>query len=403
MQCQSCKQADATVHVTDRNKGEQHLCQTCADQALRPFIINQRILAQMQAPEPSIDTAAIDAYMQERVTAGMYASLSIGIVFDQNPVFAKAYGLADRKADRPAAPETIYRIGSITKLFTTTLMCILRDKGVIRRLDDPVADYLPAGVCVPSDPRGARAITLRHLATHSSGLPVGGGPLTRSPEQLYEELSQIRLVFPTGASCGYSNIGMALLGHALALAAGTPYQALLQEHILGPLGMTSTAVDLSADQKALLATGYKGADSTEEAQDEDIGHMAPAGALASSVPDLARFLSLQMQAGRPNVRIVSGGTLRELHTPQRLTDANWQAAIGLGWFVSHKEKPGDIVCHSGRISGFRSFMGFLPRLKVGAIVLTNCGKEPDAIGHWLLETAAEACRGQPPSAGGCSS
>ena len=123
-----------------------------------------------QANAISVDTKKIDKYMQQQLETEKFPSLSIGVVHDQKLLFAKAYGLADRKTTRSATPETIYYIGSVTKVFTTTLMCMLRDRGVVR-LDDPITKYLPSTVTVPTDPRGAPAITLRHLATHSSGLP----------------------------------------------------------------------------------------------------------------------------------------------------------------------------------------------------------------------------------------
>jgi CubicO group peptidase (beta-lactamase class C family) len=85
-------------------------------------------------------------------------------------IHAKSFGVADRKDGRAATPETLSRIGPITKVFTTTLLALLRDWGSVR-LDDPVADYLPPEVKLPGDPRGSPAITLRHLAAHSLGLP----------------------------------------------------------------------------------------------------------------------------------------------------------------------------------------------------------------------------------------
>ena len=206
--------------------------------------------ASQSQPAISLDTAKIDKYMLERIEADKFPSLSIGVVYDQQLLYAKAYGVADRKTNRPASPETIYRIGSVTKVFTTTLMCMLRDKGLIR-LDDPVGKYLPEGVQLPSDPRGEPVITLRHLATHSSGLPrltpnvaakgedaYGGYTV----EQLYAGLAETPLIYPTGAKSVYSNLGVGLLGHVLERAAGQPYETLLKKHLLEPLGMKDTTM-----------------------------------------------------------------------------------------------------------------------------------------------------------------
>ena len=157
--------------------------------------------------------------------------------------------------------------------------------------------------------------------------------------------------------------------------------------------MNSTAIKLSPKQRALFATGYGEEDTTKEAVDWDMASLAAAGALGSNVPDLARFLSLQMRAGQADVKPVSGGTLTELHTPQRLTDDKWDMAVGLGWHIKHGEKSGDLVWHNGGMAGYHSFIGFFPKQKVGVIVLTNCGKSVDEIGGWLAKTASEAAQG----------
>jgi D-alanyl-D-alanine-carboxypeptidase/D-alanyl-D-alanine-endopeptidase len=350
-----------------------------------------------QPAGPAVDAVKIDKYMQERIEADKLPSLSIGIVFDQKLVFARAYGVADRKTGRPATIDTIYRIGSVSKVFTTTLMCILRDKGVVR-LDDPVAKYLPPDVRLPTDPRGAPAITLRHLATHTSGLPrvplnvvakgddAYGGYTAR---QMYEALSTTQLLFPTGGGCEYSNWGMGLLGHVLERAAGEPYETLLKRHICEPLGMTNTTITLSDQQKAIYAPGYKAEDTQVATCDWDLGVLAGAGAIASNVPDLARFLSLQLRAGQADVKPISGGTLTELRTPQRI-EAGWDSAIALGWIVHPNKSYGDLVWHNGGTFGHHSFVAFVPRQKFGVIVLTNCGKSVDEVGQWLLQTVEES-------------
>ena len=182
--------------------------------------LSTSVFGQTRPADQPVDTANIDKYMLERIEADKYPSLSIGIVHDQDLVYAKAYGIADRKTDRPAAPETIYRIGSATKVFTTTLLCILRDKGVVR-LDDPASKYLPADVRLPSDPRGAPAITLRHLATHTSGLPRVTSdidPKAQDPyagctvQRLFEILPKTPLLFPIGDGYSYSNLGVGSAG-----------------------------------------------------------------------------------------------------------------------------------------------------------------------------------------------
>jgi CubicO group peptidase (beta-lactamase class C family) len=337
---------------------------------------------------------AFDVWLDSLRRSAQLPSLSIGIVRGQELVYARAFGIADRETARLATLETIYRIGSITKVFTTTLLAILRDQGAVR-LDDAVEKHLPEGVRMPSDPRGARPITLRHLATHSSGLPrlpINLTPRGDDPyggysiEALYSGLAQTRLDFPTGADYSYSNLGMGLLGHVLERAAGKSYEELLQQYLLQPLEMNDTRTTLGPDQLARLATGYKEEDTTRRAANWDAGCLAAAGALVSTIPDLARFLALQLRAGHAGVVLVAGGTLTELHTAQQLAK-DWKSACGLGWNLQHDEDQGDLVWHNGGLDGFASWMSFLPKFQVGVIVLTSCGRSVDSLGQWLQKEA----------------
>lgn len=337
---------------------------------------------------------ALDVWLESWRRSARLPSLAIGIVRGRELVYARAFGVADRETSRPATIETIYRIGSITKVFTTTLLAILRDQGTVR-LDDAVEDHLPKEVRVPSDPRGAQPMTLRHLATHSSGLPRlpvnltprGGDPYGGYPvEALYDGLARTRLDFPTGADYSYSNLGMGLLGHVLERAAGTPYEELLKQYLVEPLRMNDTSITLRPDQQARLATGYQQTDPTKRASEWDLGCLAAAGALGSTIPDLAKFLELQLQAGHDDVVPVAGGTLTELHTAQQLAK-DWKSARGLGWHLECNEGQGNLVWHNGGLDGFTSWLSFLPKYQVGVIVLTNCGRSVDSLGQWLQKEA----------------
>jgi len=353
----------------------------------------------VQAGRPVIVLAEIDEYMTGQLKEARYPSLSIGIVRDQELILAKSYGVADRESGWPATTDSLYYIGSITKVLTTTLMCILRDQGRLR-LDDPISKYLPTSVKLPTDPRGAPAITLRHLATHSSGLPRLPPNLTPkgddvyggyTVEQLYACLSQVELVSPIGADYLYSNLGGGLLGHLLERTAGEPYEQLLIRYLLDPLGMTNTRLKLSPQQGAHLTTGYKGDNLDEVASVWDLGCLSGAGDLVSSVTDMAKFLSLQLRAGEAGVKPVSGGTLTELHTPQRLA-GGWETAVGLGWHITPAERLGDVVWHNGGTAGHFSFIGFVHKSKLGVVVLTNAGKQVDEIGWFLLAIVVESSK-----------
>jgi len=337
------------------------------------------------------DAAALDARLAKEVAENGYASLAAAVVHGDETVYLQAFGMADVEKGVEATPDTIYRIGSITKTFTTTLLAMLRDEGLLA-LDDPVAKHLPKAAPLPVDPRGAPAITLRHLATHTSGLPRDpinlqpreGDPFGGYTETLLRQgLGQTKLTAPIGYQVLYSNLGMGLLGHALEKAGGAPYATLLRTRIFDPLGMTAATL---APEGPGFATGYLA--NGKPAKTWHLGVLDPAGAIGANVRDMARFLSLQLRANQANVEPVRGGTLHELHRPQRILDG-WRRGVGLGWFTDHTENLGDMVWHNGGMDGFHSFAAFSPEYGVGVVLLTNSEKKVDDLGRWLVEQAIE--------------
>ena len=175
-----------------------------------------------------------------------------------------SYGSLAKNDPRPLNGDTVYEIGSITKVFTSLLLADAVGRGEVA-LNDPVGDFLPAKVTMPE--RGGRAITLEDLATHTSGLPRL--PTNFSPkdhanpyadysfENLYAFLSSYQLTRDIGAQYEYSNLGGGLLGHALTLRArATDYEELVRTRVLGPLGLSSTSITLSPEMKSRLAVGH---------------------------------------------------------------------------------------------------------------------------------------------------
>lgn len=345
------------------------------------------------SPMGNPDSGILDQRLAREVKANGFPSLSVGIVQGERVVYAKSFGWADLEEKREATPATIYRIGSITKVFTTTLLAILRDEGVLG-LDDPIAKYLPREVVLPSDPAGAPAITLRHLATHTSGLPRL--PVNLQPKEgdpfgdysvalLYQGLPKTKLVHPIEHQMLYSNLGMGLLGHVLELATGEDYASLLRSRILHPLGMSATTTH---PEGPAFAKGYLGGSPPRVAKVWHLGVIAPAGVLGSNVRDMLRFLSLHLRAGEAGVTPIRASTLAELHRPQRVLD-RWKSAVGLGWIIEHGEDYGDIVWHNGGLDGFHSHSAFSAAQGVGIVVLSNADKSVDTIGQWLIRRAVD--------------
>jgi len=321
-----------------------------------------------------LDAAAIEVAVESEQREKGVPGYSVGIVVGDRLEFARAFGQANRSTREPARVETPYQIGSITKVFTATLLALLRDEGALR-LDDSLAQHLPVETRFGKIPAGT--ITLRHLATHASGLPrdpVGVDrkrPMTAAA--LLGSLGNAEPILPTGMRFSYSNLGYALLGHVLERASKRSYPDLLRTRLLDPLGMKSTRVALGeADAEGLAAHYWTEDGGRVEHPPWLFGEACGAGGILSNVPDLAKFLSMQFRTYPGADGPVPPDTLRELHTPQRLHDDSWERAIGLGWWIVHGDY-GDVVHHGGEVDGQSAAIGFVPEHAVGVIVLANLG------------------------------
>jgi D-alanyl-D-alanine-carboxypeptidase/D-alanyl-D-alanine-endopeptidase len=203
------------------------------------------------------------------------------------------------KATSALDGDTVFEIGSVTKVFTSLLLADMVQRGEVA-LTDPVAKYLPPGIKMPE--RGGRQITLQDLATHTSGLPRLPPNLAPkdpanpyadySVEQLYQFLSSYQLTRDIGSQYEYSNLGGGLLGHALARRAGMDYGALVRSRICEPLEMKSTGITLSAGMKARMAVGHDR--SLDAVENWDLPALAGAGGLRSTANDLLTFLAANL-------------------------------------------------------------------------------------------------------------
>jgi serine-type D-Ala-D-Ala carboxypeptidase/endopeptidase len=299
-----------------------------------------------------------------------------------------AYGKADNGDLRPLDGDTVFEIGSVTKVFTSLLLADMVQRSEVA-LTDPVTKYLPKEVRGPE--HGGKAITLKDLATHTSGLPRD--PTNLKPKdlsnpfadytvpQLYEFLSGYTLTRDPGAEFEYSNVGMGLLGHALAQQAGAHYEELVRSRITTPLGMKSTAITLSPEMQARLAPGHNG-EFSKLANFVESPALAGDGALRSSANDMLTFLAAQLGLVKTPLAQAMEYTLAPRRSKGSLGDP-------LGWdtFTQNGRK---IVWHSGTTFGYNSFVGFVPKTRVGVVVLCNTRSLAgvDDIGFHLLDSRA---------------
>jgi CubicO group peptidase (beta-lactamase class C family) len=279
----------------------------------------------------------------------------------------------------------VFEIGSITKAFTATILADMVVRGEAR-LDDPVAKYLPSSAHVPS--RNGHQITLLDLATQSSGLPrMPANFAPRDPtnpyadysvDQMYAFLAGYQLPRDIGATYEYSNLGMGLLGHALALKAGMSYEDLVKRRVLTPLRMTETAITLTPSMRSRLAPGHDAEGNV--VSNWDLPTFAGAGALRSTANDMLTFLVANLDtAARPLAR-----AMRDARTPRREAGSPTMR-IGLAWHILARPT-GSIVWHNGGTGGYRTFAGFDPVRRVAVVVLCNNGNEGvDDFGFHLLD------------------
>lgn len=345
--------------------------------------------------------------------------VSFGVVVRDALVFADGVGFANIRRRVRATADTPYNVASVTKLFTATLALQLAAEGRLD-LDAPVARYLPDSVRMPTDAAGT-PITVRHLLTHTAGLPKQppnrrnqpvAGPIDPGIWDAYEVTDLYRALATTtlrarpGAAMDYSNYGYALLGHVVDRAAGAPYEQLLRARLLTPLGMTSSGITLSAAQAQRLAAFYWDQDDARVEQSIRARYGAIAGfiGLTSTVRDLAPFLVAHLGATAVGRAVIAPAVARRMTQPQvQLDSANrtHRVDMALGWFrevALDAPNATPLLWHYGNVDGHASAVFLRPEAGIGVIVLQNLGGDMagiarEQIGRWLVQRAsAEAAR-----------
>jgi CubicO group peptidase (beta-lactamase class C family) len=316
----------------------------------------------------------VDRLAAPYVEGGIVLGMVVGVC-DGSEEVIRGYG-----EGRPG-PDTVYEIGSVSKVFTGVLLAALVRDGAVR-LDQPVAELMPDGTTVPSG--GERPITLVDLSTHSSGLPRMPDNFEpadpRNPyadytfERMAEFLGRVKPARAPGAGYEYSNVGVGLLGWVLARKAGMSYEGLLAERITGPLAMKSTVVTLTPELKARLAPGHDAAGNPEG--NWDLLAFAGAGGIRSTAADMMRFLRANLSAGKP-----LGETLAFAREVRYTPPAAGAHRLGLGWHIS----PAGVHWHNGQTGGYHSFVAVDTAHGRAVVVLADTATgEVDGLGDAIL-------------------
>lgn len=295
------------------------------------------------------------------------------------------YGSAARDDKRPLNGDTVFEIGSVSKVFTSLVLADMVRKSEVA-LTDPAAKYLPASVKMRE--RGGQQITLRDLATQTSGLPRlpsnlrpkdSANPYADyTPELLYRFLSGYKPTRNPGSKYEYSNLGVGLLGHVLARRAGTDYETQVRTRICDPLSLSDTRITLSPEMKLRMATGYDR--HMEPVTNWDLPTLAGAGALRSTANDLLTFLA----ANLGDTKLPLGQAMSSMLAVRRPTGTPG-LEIALGWHVTTNEDR-ETIWHNGGTGGFRSYIAFDLKRRLAIVVLSNAGTAAwiDDIGRHLL-------------------
>ena len=344
--------------------------------------------AQTTGPSPSsmptdaeIRQILIDRVDIQRKSVGMV----VGIISPQGRRLV-AYGAPAQGDSRPLNGDTVFEIGSVTKVFTSLLLADMVQRGEVS-LTDPVVKYLPAGVKMPE--RNGRSITLVDLATQTSGLPFFPSDIPLSDpveaaravaryttEQLYQFLSTFELTRDIGSQWGYSNLGVALLGSALANRASMDFETLVRTRITSPLRMESTAIAVSPGMAGRLAAGHDA-----KLQPTSAGEMpafVAAGSLRSTANDLLTLLNTFLTHQKSALQPAMAAMLQTRRPGQ-----GFQQALGW-WIVSLGQGDEGFLFHGGQTRGYSSAVAYDGKAGVGVVVLSNSGQNDGGLSWHLM-------------------
>ena len=329
----------------------------------------------------SVHADTIDAYVARQMQTLRLPGLALAVVRAGKVTTVRTYGKANLELNAPITRDTVFELGSITKQFTAVAVMMLVEEGKLR-LDDSIAAHLP------EVPESWRAITVRHLLTHSSGLQeylAVPGLADQAHALGHREMtrlfaSRIRREFSPGDTWAYSNTGYLLLGDIIERASGQSYWEFLRARVFAPAGMHATR---SSDPRTVIrdrASGYGWNGGAFENRPALSANAYSAGAIASTIADMAKW-AMALHTGS-----VIGQTIRhQVWTPLTLTRGPVPPfSYGFGWVID-QERGHRAVLHSGGTPGFSSAIRHYPEAALTVVVLANHGDR--IMDHVALEIA----------------
>ena len=342
-------------------------------------------LVQCQEEKAKLELPAeVIKAIEKRITNGVTPSMAIALI-DSSGIYYFNFGKTE-VGGKEVDENTIYEIGSISKVFTGILLAQqIVDENL--KIDGEINDLLPDSIKVPVI--GEIEITLGNLTDHTSGLPAmptnfaAANPnnpyADYSVNQMYEFISTCQPTREVGSEYEYSNLGQGLLGHLLAMNMNSTYEELMVQTIANPLEMNDTRIELTEAMKEKLALGHSGGSVVEN---WDFPALAGAGAIRSSTSDMAKFVSANL--GHVNTQLSDAMVLS--HKARH--DKAGGTSVAMAWHIDNG-KNGDVVWHNGGTGGYRSFAGFVKETGKGVVILTNSSQSSDDIGFHILDPESE--------------
>ena len=309
----------------------------------------------------------VDDYVRNEMERHRIPGVALTIIQDGKSAKTAGYGLANLEVRAPVKPETVFEIGSITKQFTAAGVLLLAQDRKLS-VEDKISKHLP------HTPASWQDITIRHLLTHTSGIKnytgLDGFELREhlTVIQFIEAIGAQPLEFRPGDDWKYCNTGFNLLGFIIESVSGRSYWDFMCERVFGPLGMNATTNRLPALIIPNRASGYEQTNHVWINRDYDLTDVFSAGALVSTVGDLAKW-----NAALDGDGLLSAATKEQMWTVTRLTSGK-ATKYGFGWFIDvvngHRN-----IGHSGSTSGFSASIQRFPDDKLAVIVLTNTDEQ----------------------------
>ena len=307
----------------------------------------------------------IDDYVRAEMKKQRVQGLSLAVVKNGKVVKAEGYGLANVELNVPARPETVYKIGSISKQFIATGIMLLIDDGKLS-LGDHISKYLDG------TPDTWKEITIRHLLTHTSGLvreAPGFDPLkVQKDADLIKTAYPVPLNFAPGQKWEYCNLGYFALAEIISRVSGKPWSEFLDERVFKPAGMGVTRTTTVSDIVPNRATGYYLKVNLLQNAPEYLA-LRPSGAFLSTVLDLAKW-----DAALYTDRILKQAARDEMWKPaaesDRKSDQGTNLHYGFGWFID-QSKGHRLVFHGGSLPGFRAALLRYVDDKLTIVILAN--------------------------------